>query len=108
MGKPRSVASTGIEGLDDILDGGFTAHRLYLVEGMPGSGKTTLALQFLIAAAGRGERVLYITLSETGEELREVSDSHGWSLDGVRHVGRDSAPGINMNDLLTDGRRATD
>jgi circadian clock protein KaiC len=75
--------STGIEGLDDILSGGFAPNRLYLIEGVPGSGKTTLALQFLIDGARLGEPVLYVTLSETGEELREVATSHGWDLDGV-------------------------
>lgn len=81
--KPRQVASTGVEGLDDILAGGLTRRRLYLIEGVPGSGKTTLALQFLIAGAKAGEAVLYITLSETEEELRSVADSHGWQLDGI-------------------------
>jgi circadian clock protein KaiC len=81
---PRAVASTGIEGLDDITIGGFTRRRLFLVEGVPGSGKTTLAMQFLMAAASRGERVLYVTLSETEEELRDVASSHGWVLDGVQ------------------------
>jgi circadian clock protein KaiC len=73
----------GIEGLDDILGGGLTAHRLYLVEGMPGSGKTTLGFQFLLEGARRGEPVLYISLSETEEEIRAVAGSHGWTLDGV-------------------------
>jgi circadian clock protein KaiC len=77
------IASSGIAGLDDILNGGFVRRRLYLVEGVPGSGKTTLALQFLMAGARAGESVLYVTLSETREELRSVADSHGWSLDGV-------------------------
>ena len=77
------AASTGIEGLDDILNGGLTRRRLYLVEGVPGSGKTTLALQFLTAGAREGETVLYITLSETEEELRSVALAHGWTLDGV-------------------------
>jgi circadian clock protein KaiC len=76
-------ASTGIEGLDDILRGGFTRNRLFLIEGVPGSGKTTLAMQFLMEGVQRGETVLYVTLSETEEELREVSVSHGWSLDGI-------------------------
>lgn len=76
-------AATGIEGLDDILNGGFTPHRLYLIEGMPGSGKTTLALQFLMEGVRRGERVIYVTLSETAEEIRSVVDSHGWTLDGI-------------------------
>ena len=76
-------AATGVEGLDDILNGGFTPNRLYLVEGMPGSGKTTLAFQFLMEGARRGESVLYITLSETVEEIRSVADSHGWALAGV-------------------------
>jgi circadian clock protein KaiC len=76
-------AASGIEGLDDILRGGFTPNRLYLIEGVPGSGKTTLAMRFLLEGARRNEPVLYVTLSETEEELREVADSHGWSLDGI-------------------------
>jgi circadian clock protein KaiC len=79
----RQVAATGIPGLDDVLAGGFTEHRLFLVEGVPGSGKTTLALQFLRAGAEAGETVLYVTLSETEEELRSVAASHGWTLDGI-------------------------
>ena len=76
-------AATGIEGLDTVLCGGLTPHRLYLVEGVPGSGKTTLALQFLMEGSRSGEPVLYVTLSETEEELRGVASSHGWSLDGI-------------------------
>ena len=77
------VASTGISGLDDILGGGLLRDRLFLLEGVPGSGKTTLALQFLMAGAARGEPVLYITLSETEEELRASAASHGWDLAGI-------------------------
>lgn len=75
--------STGNSGLDTILHGGLPPNRLYLVEGAPGSGKTTLSLQFLLEGRSRGESTLYITLSETSEELRVVAESHGWSLDGV-------------------------
>lgn len=86
-GPPESpaepIAKTGIAGLDHILCGGFTPHRLYLIEGVPGSGKTTLALQFLMEGVRQGERVLYVTLSETEDELRGVAQSHGWSLDGI-------------------------
>ncbi|MBN8280558.1 MAG: AAA family ATPase [Gammaproteobacteria bacterium] len=80
------LAATGVAGLDDILGGGLSVNHLYLLEGVPGSGKTTLALQFLEAGAARGETVLYITLSETELELRQVAESHGWSLRGVHLV----------------------
>ena len=76
-------ASTGIAGLDDILAGGLARRRLYLVEGVPGSGKTTLAMQYLLAGAQAGESVLYVTLSETAEELEAVANSHGWQMDGI-------------------------
>ena len=79
-----SPVSTGIEGLDDVLRGGFPANRLYLIEGDPGTGKTTLALQFLLEGACLGEPGLYVTLSESSDELRAVARSHGWSLDQVQ------------------------
>lgn len=78
-----SFLSTGIPGLDQVLGGGFTRDRLYLVEGEPGSGKTTVALQFLMEGVRHGESVLYITLSETEVELRAVAASHGWTMDGI-------------------------
>jgi circadian clock protein KaiC len=77
------LARTGIPGLDDVLKGGFARGRLYLVEGIPGAGKTTLAMQFLLEGVRRGEPVLYVTLSETTEELHAVAESHGWDLTGV-------------------------
>lgn len=77
------MLQTGIAGLDDILRGGLPPARMYLVEGDPGAGKTTLALQFLREAVRLGQRALYITLSETREELVAVCRSHGWSLDGI-------------------------
>ena len=80
--KERRIC-TGVTGLDAILNGGFPANHLYLVEGNPGTGKTTMALQYLLEGLRRGEKVLYVTLSETEEELRVVAESHGWSLDGM-------------------------
>ena len=77
------LASTGITGLDAILDGGLPSSRLYLLDGSPGTGKTTLALQFLLAGVARGESGLYVTLSESRVELSEVAVSHGWTLDGI-------------------------
>jgi len=81
--SPPSLMSTGIEGLDDILEGGFTPHRLYLVSGNPGSGKTTMALRMLITGVAAGETALYVTLSETATEIRDASLSHGWDLEGL-------------------------
>ena len=80
--KP-SLCPTGVPGLDDILGGGLPRNRLYLLQGQPGVGKTTIALQFLLDGARVGENGLYITLSETKEELEEVGRSHGWSLEGI-------------------------
>src|ERR1700712_2122029 len=74
-------AKTGIWGLDDILSGGFTRQHVFLLEGAPGTGKTTIALQFLMEGARAGEKCLYITLSETEHELRGSATSHGWTLD---------------------------
>jgi len=74
---------SGIAGLDDIVAGGLPRECFYLVQGDPGSGKTTLALQFLLEGVRRGEKVFYITLSETKQELLKVAHSHGWSLDDI-------------------------
>ena len=82
--KPiKQKCATGTEGLDAILFGGLPAHRFYLIQGDPGVGKTTLGLNFLLEGAKRGEKGLYITLSETREELMEVADSHDWNLDSL-------------------------
>ena len=78
--------STGIEGLDDVLSGGLPASHMFLIEGDPGSGKTTLGLQFLMVGAQKGEKVLYITLSETESEIRQVAQSHGWEIDNLSIV----------------------
>lgn len=94
--KSAATVNTGVSGLDEILDGGLTAGRVYLLEGVPGSGKTTIALQFLMEGVRRGETVLYVTLSETEQELREVAASHGWSLDGM-HIHELSPGGDNLD-----------
>jgi len=79
--KSVAKAKTGVLGLDDVLAGGFSRGHLFLVEGAPGTGKTTIALQFLLEGVKAGEKCLYITLSETERELREGAASHGWVLD---------------------------
>jgi len=94
--KPERL-STGIDGLDFILRGGLPKNRLHLIEGSPGTGKTTLGLQFLMEGVRSGEKCLYITLSESKEELLAVARSHSWTLDG-----------IDVQDLTDSGESLTD
>jgi circadian clock protein KaiC len=86
MHKNPDRANTGIAGLDEILCGGLITQRLYLVDGNPGAGKTTLALQFLLEGIRAGEKCLYVTLSETRQELEAGAQSHGWSLEGIEII----------------------
>ena len=85
LGKaaPIELLTMGVAGLDDILGGGLSRNHLYLIEGDPGTGKTTIAMQFLMEGARRGQKGLYVTLSESKHELLEIADSHGWSLDDI-------------------------
>jgi circadian clock protein KaiC len=83
VGDEIPRARTGVAGLDDILGGGLPTNHLYLLDGEPGTGKTTLALQFLLEGVAKGERGLYVTLSESAAELKSVANSHGWELDGI-------------------------
>jgi circadian clock protein KaiC len=91
----QARASTGIPGLDDVLGGGFPTTHLYLVEGDPGAGKTTLGLHFLLEGVRQDEKGLYVTLSETAAELRTVAASHGWSLDGIELFELVSSEGLS-------------
>jgi len=81
--SPFEFFGTGIEGLDDILEGGLARDHLYLIEGDPGTGKTTIAMQFLMEGTRVGQKSLYVTLSESKTELLQIAKSHGWSLDGI-------------------------
>jgi circadian clock protein KaiC len=83
---PDEIVPAGIVGLNDVLRGGFPRHCLFLVTGTPGSGKTTLAMQFLLEGMRRGERCLYVTLSETRAEIRKVARSHGWDIGSLEMV----------------------
>lgn len=96
----RNRSASGVPGLDNILRGGFISHRLYLVDGDPGAGKTTLSLQYLLEGIRASEKCLYITLSETKDELVAGAKSHGWSLDGIEIMELTS----NENDLDGDGQ----
>lgn len=80
---PKPVP-TGVGGLNEILRGGFPPSNLYLLQGAPGAGKTTAALQFLLAGVEAGERCIYVSLSQTAAELDSIAISHGWSLNGIR------------------------
>jgi circadian clock protein KaiC len=83
---PAKAVATGVSGLDEILGGGLSPNCLYLLQGSPGSGKTTLGLQFLREGVAQGERVIYVTLSESTAELESVAKSHGWTLEGMEVV----------------------
>jgi circadian clock protein KaiC len=96
-----SIISTGVSGLDELLRGGLTPNRLYLIEGTPGTGKTTLAMQFLLEGRDRGEKTLYVTLSETKNELTAIARSHGWSLDNVELFQLSPAEGMKPEDQYT-------
>jgi circadian clock protein KaiC len=87
-----------VPGLDEVLNGGLLAGRLYLVDGNPGAGKTTLALQYLLCGVAAGERCTYVTLSETREELEASAASHGWALDGIDVVELIADPGELVDD----------
>ena len=93
--------STGVPGLDELLKGGLTPHRMYLIEGNPGTGKTTLALQFLLEGRNRGEKTLYVTLSETVNELMAIAHSHGWTLDDVELFQLSPSEGLKPEDQYT-------
>ena len=81
--KPLRRVSTGVQGLDDILQGGLPAGEMYLLEGDPGTGKTTIAMQYLLDGLAQGEKVLYVTLSEPKQELSASAASHGWDFEAV-------------------------
>jgi len=93
--------STGIPGLDRLLLGGLTPNRMYLVEGNPGTGKTTLATRFLLNGRDAGEKTVYVTLSETANEMAAIARSHGWSLDGVELFQLAPAEGLKPEDQYT-------
>jgi circadian clock protein KaiC len=99
-GTNGQLVVTGIEGLDAILGGGLPSDRLYLIQGDPGAGKTTLSLQFLIEGQRRGEKGLYFTLGETREELESAAHSHGWSLEGIHII--EISSGETEEELRTD------
>ncbi len=103
MQNPSLRASTGVEGLDYVLGGGLPRNRVYLLEGDPGSGKTTLGLQFLMEGVGAGETVLYVTLSETKAELYAVAASHGWDLShvGIHELAPPDQTDFNPDDQYT-------
>lgn len=93
--KKLSPVSTGVLGLDEILRGGLPPRNLYMLQGAPGSGKTTAALQFLRAGLDNDERCIYVTLSQTAAELESIAVSHGWSMDGIRVEELSSSDDVN-------------
>ncbi|HEY7448823.1 MAG TPA: ATPase domain-containing protein [Vicinamibacterales bacterium] len=99
--RSKPLVSTGIAGLDQLLTGGLTPNRLYLIEGRPGTGKTTLGLHFLLEGLRQSERCLYVTLAETASELRAIAESHGWSLEGIQVFQMPTDTGAKSEDQYT-------
>ncbi|MBW8861852.1 MAG: DUF2075 domain-containing protein, partial [Acidobacteria bacterium] len=99
--RMQDLVATGINGLNHLLRGGLTRDRMYLIEGDPGTGKTTLAMQFLLEGRLQGEVGLHVTLSETEQELRAVAASHGWSLDGLELFQLSAMEGSRQQDQYT-------
>lgn len=99
--KVPSRIRFGIPGLDEILDGGLSPNHMYLVDGDPGTGKTTVGLQFLMEGRDRGERGMYVTLSETASELKATAESHGWNLDGIDIFELAASESAAMNEAYT-------
>jgi circadian clock protein KaiC len=97
----QPAMSTGVEGLDALMLGGFTPGRMYLLEGNPGTGKTTLGMQWLLDGVGRGEPTLYVTLSETRDEMLGVARSHGWSLEGIEVFELAAAESVRSDEQYT-------
>jgi circadian clock protein KaiC len=93
--KAQPVVATGVAGLDEILRGGLPASNLYMLQGAPGAGKTTAALQFLRTGVEAGERCIYVSLSQTAAELKSIALSHGWTLDGIRIEELSASDAIN-------------
>jgi circadian clock protein KaiC len=93
--------ATGIGGFDDVLEGGFPRDRLYLIDGDPGTGKTTLGLSFLLEGVRLGEAALYVTLSETATELHAIGRSHGWSLERIAIHELTDETGISQDSQYT-------
>ncbi len=101
LGEEIPRARTGVAGLDDILGGGLPTNHLYLLDGEPGTGKTTLALQFLLEGVAKGERGLYVTLSESAAELNAVANSHGWDLKGIEIFELSKESAVDMEEGYT-------
>jgi circadian clock protein KaiC len=99
--SPLPIARTGIAGLDLVLNGGLPANHIYLIDGSPGTGKTTMAMQFLLEGVRNGEKGLYVTLSESRDELLGVAASHGWSLDGIEIFELASNPSQSLEEGYT-------
>ncbi|MDX1584406.1 MAG: ATPase domain-containing protein, partial [Thermoanaerobaculia bacterium] len=95
-----NLIPTGVPGLDEVVGGGLPKNYVYLIQGDPGSGKTTMAMQFLLEGAEQGEKTLYLTLSESAQELTEVARSHGWDLGDIELF----EPPLSKNPLLPNDR----